>query len=285
MTVDAAPIVDHDLLESVMALARRAGIAIMPWYRDNDLEVEAKADESPVTSADRAAQKVIETGLRALDPGSPVLSEEGPCPAWEQRRRWHRYWLVDPLDGTREFVEGRDEFTVNIALIEHGRPVLGVVLLPVSRMLYAGLVVGAPAAFREDAAGQRATLATRSAPSGGEAEPLAVAVSRTYAESDLAPLREPLETRFGPLSLAVAGSSLKFCRVAAGEVDLYPRYAPTCEWDTAAGQAIVEAAGGAVRTFGHGPLRYNRKDSLLNPGFYAVGDPRRDWREWLPAGD
>lgn len=286
MAVDSAD-TGPDLLDAVAALARRAGDAIMPFYRGEGLRVETKSDDSPVTGADRAAHAVIERGLRDLDRRVPLLSEEGELPPWRTRRYWRRYWLVDPLDGTREFVGGSAEFTVNIALVENGVAVLGVVLLPVTGQLYAGLSLraGAPRlAFREDAAGRRATLRTRPVPVGRGAEPLVIAVSRTYGEDDMASLRPALARQFGAFRLVPAGSSLKFCRIAAGEADFYPRRAPTSEWDTAAGQAVVEAAGGGVWTLDGGPLRYNRKNSCLNPGFYAVGDTRPDWRNLLALG-
>jgi 3'(2'), 5'-bisphosphate nucleotidase len=257
---------DLEALRGVAAaIARGAGEAIMAVYA-GDFAVERKADRSPLTEADLAAHRHIVAALGALTPELPVLSEESAHISWSERRDWRRYWLVDPLDGTREFVKRNGEFTVNIALVEDGAPVLGVVYAPArGDMVHA--VRGGPA--------------LREMPGGGEplraraaGVPLRVAGSRSHGDPRVAAFLD----RAGPHEMVPLGSSLKFCLVAGGEADVYLRYGPTSEWDTAAGQCIVEAAGGAVTDLGFEPLAYNRRESLLNPDFVAVGDPGIDWR-------
>ena len=261
----------HALLEQVGTLARRAGEAIMAVYRQ-DFEVEFKADDSPLTAADLAAQKVIATGLAALDPAWPIVSEEARQLPWEQRRQWTRYWLVDPLDGTREFVKRNGEFTVNIALIEDHRSVLGVVLAPVTGELFAAARGhGAWQQAREDGAWER--IATRAL-----ARPARVAGSRSHGGAQEDTLRHMLG---GDYQLQPLGSSLKFCLIAQGAADVYLRRGPTSEWDTAAAQCVLEEAGGAVLDLHGQPFRYNRGESLLNPEFIAVGDSNIDWTRKL----
>ncbi|MGH8191460.1 MAG: 3'(2'),5'-bisphosphate nucleotidase CysQ [Rhodanobacteraceae bacterium] len=247
-------------------LARRAGAAILDVYADS-FSVETKSDNSPLTAADMASHRVIVEGLRALTPDIPVLSEESKSIGWSERRGWDRYWLVDPLDGTREFVKRNGEFTVNIALIEQHVPVLGVVLLPVTGELYYG--VAGDGAFQESAPGALPQpITTRAAP----AIPV-VAGSRSHGSERQAAVLAGL----GDHRLVSVGSSIKFCMVARGDADLYLRLGPTSEWDTGAAQCVVEQAGGAVVDLHGEPLRYNRKDSLLNPEFLAVGDTSVDW--------
>jgi 3'(2'), 5'-bisphosphate nucleotidase len=258
------------LRPEVAAIARDAGRAIMAVYA-GDFVVERKADRSPLTEADLAAHRLIVGALAALTPELPVLSEESAHVAWSERREWRRYWLVDPLDGTREFVKRNGEFTVNIALVERGAPVLGVVHAPArGDMVHA--VRGGPA-LRETAEGAQALRAR------GVGSPLRVAGSRSHGDPRLAGFLD----RAGPHELLPLGSSLKFCLVAGGEADVYLRYGATSEWDTAAGQCIVESAGGAVTDLGFAPLAYNRRESLLNPDFVAVGDPGVDWRDRIPG--
>jgi 3'(2'), 5'-bisphosphate nucleotidase len=208
--------------------------------------------------------------LRALTPQIPILSEESAEQAgWAERQTWSRYWLVDPLDGTREFIKRNGEFTVNIALIENHQPVLGVVYAPALDELYWAWT-GGKAYFATDS--QSGELRTRP-----RATPLLVAGSRSHADPRIVAALDKL----GPLTLVPLGSSLKFCRTARAEVDLYIRFGPTSEWDTAAGQCVLEQAGGRVlRTDGR-TLDYNAKESLLNPDFLACGDPRVDWAALL----
>lgn len=258
---------DHPLLQQVAALARRAGEAILAIYRE-DFDVEIKADRSPLTAADLAAQQVIAAGLAELAPAWPMISEEARQLPWEQRRDWSRYWLVDPLDGTREFVKRNGEFTVNIALIEHGQPVLGVVLAPVTSELFAA-ARGHGAWWQVAEAGDWERISTRTL-----AQLPLVAGSRSHGGAQEETLRRMLGEDF---QLQPLGSSLKFCLIARGAADVYLRRGPTSEWDTAAAQCVLEQAGGQVLDLHGRPLRYNRGESLLNPEFLAVGDSGIDW--------
>ena len=257
--------------QACIDLSLAAGAAILEVYAQ-DFPVEFKADDSPLTQADLASHRLIVAGLQALAPDIPVLSEEDADIAWSVRRGWRRHWLVDPLDGTREFVKKNGEFTVNIALVEDGRPVLGVVYAPVfDDLLHAEAGAGA---FARRAGGDVA-VATRRPPS----PPLRVAASRSHLD----PRTAAALSRMGDAERHGLGSSLKFCRIADGRIDVYPRFGPTSEWDTAAAQCVLEAAGGAVLRLDGRPLDYNRKESLLNPDFIALGDASLPWREWLDA--
>lgn len=256
------------LLEPCIALALRAGAAILQVYAD-PFEVERKADASPLTAADLAAHRILVSGLRALCPELPVLSEESAAIAWSERRTWTRYWLVDPLDGTREFVKRNGEFTVNIALIDDHRPVLGVVHAPA--LGETAFAVSGGGAYTRCADGDLRLHVRR------PEAPLRVAASRSHLDARTAAVL----ARMGEPQTIGLGSSLKFLRIAAGEIDVYPRFGPTSEWDTAAAQCILEAAGGVVLALDGTPLRYNRKDSLLNPEFIALGDASLPWRRWL----
>lgn len=250
-------------------LAERAAAAILDVY-GSDFAVEHKDDRSPLTAADLASHRLIVEGLRALAPELPVLSEESADIAWAERSRWTRYWLVDPLDGTREFIKRNGEFTVNIALIVDHRPVLGIVQTPVSGEL----------ACAWDGGGTWLSMPGEKARRVGtrrRASPLVVAGSRSHGSEHEAALL----ARLGPCAKLPMGSSLKFVRIAAAEADLYLRLGPTSEWDTAAGQCVLEQAGGAVLDFDGRPFRYNTRDSLLNPDFFAVGDREADWSPLL----
>ncbi|MCM2355640.1 MAG: 3'(2'),5'-bisphosphate nucleotidase CysQ [Arenimonas sp.] len=257
------------LREACIGLAREAGAAILAVYAQ-DFSVETKDDDSPLTQADLASHRIIVAGLHALAPDIPVLSEEDAGIPWETRRQWPRHWLVDPLDGTREFVKKNGEFTVNIALVEDGRPVLGVVYAPVfDYLLHAERGVGA---FLRQG-GEDIALSTRRPATA----PLRVAASRSHLDPRTAAALE----RMGDTERHGLGSSLKFCRIAEGCIDVYPRFGPTSEWDTAAAQCVLEAAGGVVLRLDGTPLDYNRKDNILNPDFIALGDADLPWRDWL----
>ncbi len=257
------------LLDDCIRIARDAGERILEVYSSDDFNVETKNDDSPLTRADTESHRCIMAGLRALDPALPVLSEEGREIDFATRRAWSRYWLVDPLDGTKEFIKRNGEFTVNIALIDNHRPVLGVVHAPALGTTWAGAGTNA---WRIDATG-RAPIRTRA-----RAEPPTLVVSRSHQDDAL----QVLLAGVGEHQAASRGSSLKFCIVADGSADLYPRTGPTSEWDTGAGHAVVLAAGGDVRRLDDwSPLEYNRKDSVLNPGFVVIGDPSADWRQRL----
>lgn len=261
------------LREACIELSLAAGAAIMEVYAQ-DFAVESKDDDSPLTQADLASHRIIVAGLRALSPDIPVLSEEDAGIPWAERRQWQRHWLVDPLDGTREFVKKNGEFTVNIALVEDGRPVLGVVYAPVfDYLLHAEAGVGA---FLRQG-GEDIALQTRRPATS----PLRVAASRSHLDARTAAALE----RMGETERHGLGSSLKFCRIAEGRIDVYPRFGPTSEWDTAAAQCVLEAAGGAVLRLDGTPLDYNRKENILNPDFIALGDTTLPWRDWLGTAD
>ena len=255
----------ESLIVEVCAIARRAAAEILTVY-DGEFAVEHKDDRSPLTAADLAAHLCIVEGLRKLTPELPILSEESAAIDWQQRRQWSRYWLVDPLDGTREFVKRNGEFTVNIALIDGERSVLGVVQVPVSGVIAWAWQGGGAWMARADAAARRCRTRRR-------AQPLVVAGSRSHGDPRLLGMLE----RVGVHEIIPLGSSLKFLRIAAAEADLYVRLGPTSEWDTAAAQCVLEEAGGAVIDLHGNPLRYNRKESLLNPEFIACGDVQVDW--------
>jgi 3'(2'), 5'-bisphosphate nucleotidase len=256
--------------QTLLGIAKAAGDAILEIYHQ-DFAVQRKGDESPLTAADLASHRTIAQGLGEFDPDTPLLSEEGADIPFEQRRTWSRYWLIDPLDGTREFVKRNGEFTVNIALIENGEPTLGVVHVPVTGISYVG--VRGAGAWKLDADGQ----ATEIRAEGRHRRPVRVAGSRSHAGDSLKRFLE----RLGDHEIVSMGSSLKLCLVAEGVADIYPRLGPTSEWDTAAAQAVVEAAGGRVTDTKLEPLRYNTKESLLNPHFLVFGDPHEDWGRFL----
>jgi 3'(2'), 5'-bisphosphate nucleotidase len=259
-----------DLLNAVAGIAEKAGEAILEVY-ETEFAVDAKADDTPITEADRRANTVIRDGLSALPQGWPILSEEARAAPWETRRGWRDYWLVDPLDGTREFVQRNGQFTVNIALVRAGRPLLGVVHVPVSGVTYGG-IVGARA-WRRERGGEARPIRVRPLAE----EPVRVVGSRSHRGPDLDGYLE----RLGPHEMVPMGSSLKFCIVAEGNADVYPRLGPTSEWDTAAAEAVLVAAGGRVVASDGEPLAYN-KPNLLNPWFIASGDSSRDWTHYLP---
>jgi 3'(2'), 5'-bisphosphate nucleotidase len=269
----------HQLLDPVLAIGRQAGAAILDIYQRADHEVQSKADQSPLTAADLAAHRLIVAALQALTPALPVLSEEAADIAWDERRHWQRYWLVDPLDGTREFIQRNGEFTVNIALIEQGAPVLGVVHVPVSGLSYAG--VRGLGAWKE---GPLSRVPIRTQALAEHQRSLRVVASRNHRGAVLDAWLLRLQAAYPALELLSMGSSLKICLVAEGRADLYPRLAPTAEWDTAAAQAVLEAAGGRLVDLQNRDYRYNRKADLLNPWFCAIGDAGRDFSVLLAPG-
>ena len=264
------------MIDTLIDIARAAGAAILEIYNDN-FKVETKADATPLTAADLCAHRVIVDGLRALAADTPVLSEEAEPPPFAERRHWCRYWLVDPLDGTKEFISRNGEFTVNIALIERGAPVLGVVGVPVAGVVYVG-DCRQGRAFRVDTGG-RTPLRTRAM----QAPAVTVVASRRHGGDRLTHYLNALAERF-EVSRKSVGSSLKLCILATGEADLYPRLGPTSEWDIAAAHAVLAAAGGAVMQLDGTPLAYNAKESLLNPDFVAVADRDYPWLAELPSG-
>jgi 3'(2'), 5'-bisphosphate nucleotidase len=261
----------QELIEPLVELAREAGDRILEVYA-TDFNVQSKDDESPLTQADLAAHNAIVAGLRELAPDIPILSEEGGLPTFDERRHWHRYWLIDPLDGTKEFVNRNGEFTVNIALIVTGKPVLGVVHVPVQHTTYVGCE-GHGADKRIDGGKPRKIHVA-----GHSALPPRVVGSRSHRGASLDAFLE----RLGDFDMVPMGSSLKFCVVAEGAADVYPRLGPTSEWDTAAAQAVVEQAGGKVVTTDGTALAYNHKEEILNPWFVVIGATDRDWLALLP---
>lgn len=256
----------QSLLPELTRIATRAGEAILEIY-GQDFEVITKEDASPLTQADLASHRVISEALAGLTPEIPLLSEESADIPFATRSSWNDYWLIDPLDGTKEFVNRNGEFTVNIALIRNHEPVLGVVYVPVTGVTYTGLV--GRGAMRSDAGGEPRAIRVR-VPC---AEPMVVVGSRSHANPALVGHLQSM----GAYELVSMGSSLKFCLVAEGKADFYPRLGPTSEWDTAAAHAVVLAAGGKIVTLEGEPLAYNRKDSFLNPEFLVIADHSRDW--------
>jgi len=240
---------------AVIDLARQAGLATMAYYGEATGEVREKSDQSPVTLADEAAHGILVQGLRRLDPATPVVSEEGEIATFETRRGWRRFWLVDPLDGTKEFIKRRAEFTVNVALIEDGEPVFGVVLAPALDLLYWAAKGGGAWREKKGLAPQR--IYSTAPPPG---TPLTVVESLSHPSPEL---EEYLKTI--PVAQRVkAGSSLKFCWVAEGRADIYPRLGPTMEWDVAAGDCVYRQSGrNGERS---SPLTYNKPD-LRNTNF------------------
>jgi 3'(2'), 5'-bisphosphate nucleotidase len=261
MPADAPLAARADLLDGLAAAAREAGAAIMA-IRAQGFSVETKADASPVTAADHAAEAILLDALRRLAPGVTVVAEE-ECAAGRMPDPDARFFLVDPLDGTKEFVKGGTDFTVNVGLIEAGEPTLGVVYAPARDELYLGDVPTGRASFQ--GGGQPARPIRVRAPA---TPPVAVA-----SKSHSTPETEAYLERLGVVERTSIGSSLKFGLLAAGLADVYPRPAPTSEWDTAAGHAVLRAAGGAVYDLQGRPLRYG-KPRFFNPGFLAVGPLR-----------
>ncbi len=265
-----------DWLEPVRALATEASAHILEVYA-TAFDATAKEDDSPLTAADLAAHHAIIAGLQRLTPNIPILSEESSAVPFAERSCWRRYWLVDPLDGTKEFIQRNGQFTVNVALIEEHEPVLGVVRVPVTGLCY--FAARGFGAFREEPGWPPRSIAVKPLRAG---EPMRVVGSRSHGGPGL----QKFVARLGAHQLVTIGSSLKFCQVAEGIADVYPRLGPTSEWDTAAAQAIVEVAGGQVVSAETGkPLRYNTRESLLNPYFIVYGDASCDWLRYVPHED
>lgn len=274
---------DHE--ESVVEVAWQAGEEILQIYHSKkfDEQIERKDDNSPLTQADMVAHSVIERELNQLDPEIPVISEESSSIiSHAERQAFQRHWLVDPLDGTKEFLKRNGEFTVNIALIEGGFPVWGVIYAPTQEVTYLGnQKTGAARILGRDRASKQ-PISSQTFNQGDDRKEIKFIVSRSHTEeiverylsSVQAQLQEASEFQIHSFQRISRGSSLKFCALAEGEAELYPRFGPTSEWDTAAGQAIVESAGGVVVNFFGERFRYNDKESLLNPSFIALSDPQ-----------
>jgi len=266
--------INQKLIEEICQIASNAADCILEVY-DTDFAVENKEDHSPLTTADMAAHNSICTALTKLTPEIPVLSEESSALPYTERCQWSRYWLVDPLDGTREFIKHNGEFTVNIALIENGQSSLGVITVPVTGVCY--YAAASLGAFKITADGITESIKVKKS----ELNKITIAGSRSHGGEK----QQAFINRLGGAEIIAIGSSLKFCLVAEGRVDIYPRFGLTSEWDTAAAQCIVEEAGGCVVDMDFNPIRYNTKDSLLNPEFLVIADPSFNWKQYLDEID
>lgn len=258
-------------LDDACAIAIEAGRCILEVY-EREFSITHKDDDSPLTEADRVSHELIAAHLRALVPALPLLSEESASADYAARANWKRFWLVDPLDGTKEFISRNGEFTVNIALIEDGRPVLGVVHVPVRGETY--FACRGHGALLQTSGHRPRPIRTRRFTGRN---PIVVA-SRSHAGKETSAFLQSL----GAYDVVSMGSSLKFCLVAAGAADVYPRLGPTMEWDTAAAQCVVEEAGGRVLDVRGRPLTYNKAD-LHNPWFIVSGAGDHDWNRHLPT--
>lgn len=267
--------VDAALVDGVLDACAVASRAILDIYRNDDFDVEMKSDNSPLTRADLASHRILCGALAALTPDIPVLSEESSATAFDARRSWPWLWVVDPLDGTREFIKRNGEFTINVALVANHRPVLGVIAVPAHDEAYSG--IPGQGAQRWDAAGRAEPIVTRRP----AATPPVVLGSRSHGNARSQAYFEAI----GPHERLARGSALKFCAVAAGEADFYPRLGPTSEWDTAAGDAIVHAAGGRVFLPNGRDLLYNARATTLNGDFLVSGDPSARWPTPPPPED
>ena len=256
----------NNLLLKVCNIAIKAGEEILKYYTE-DIHITHKDDSSPLTKADLASNKIIMNALQQLDSTIPILSEESLV-EWKERKNWTKYWLVDPLDGTKEFIKQNGEFTVNIALIENNKPILGVIFTPVKFDLY----------FAQKNYGSYKINSSSQLINLQEAVKIFVANqssikriigSRSHSNQTF---DSWVNQNFPNSEIVQAGSSLKFCLIAEGAADIYPRFGPTSEWDIAAGHIIVKEAGGSVSTFENIEINYNQKEDLLNPQFYAIGN-------------
>lgn len=267
---------DRALIAELLPLVEHAGREILHYYEDvKTLEVQRKADRSPLTAADLASHEILDLGLRRITPTIPILSEEADIPPLAERCDWPEVWLVDPLDGTREFIDANDQFCINIALVVEGKPRLGLIHSPVLGISYYGIVgVGA---WKVES-GETSALHCR--PFEDTRPVTLVSSSRRFNDEMLA-CEDLLGQRFGRIQRLCLGSAMKFCRVAQGEADIYPCFGPTSEWDTAAGQAIVEAAGGMMLSLEFEPFLYNRNETVLNRGFYLFSDSNYPWLDVL----
>ncbi|MCK5720066.1 MAG: 3'(2'),5'-bisphosphate nucleotidase CysQ [Thiomargarita sp.] len=260
-----------ELLNTINQIAKTAGEKILEVY-STAFEVEKKSDNSPLTMADKLAHETIIAELNKISPNYPILSEESTQIPYKERASWQRYWLVDPLDGTREFVKRNGEFTVNIAFIDNGKPILGVVYVPVTQVNYfAAAGIGAFKQLPEQSA---TAISVRPCPKGK----LAIVGSRSHTNPAVQQFIDNLDQEVELISM---GSSLKICLVAEGKADIYPRLGLTSEWDTAAAQCVVEQAGGYLTNLNLQSLVYNTKDSLLNPHFLVIGDKSKNWLQYI----
>ncbi|MBV7316705.1 3'(2'),5'-bisphosphate nucleotidase CysQ [Shewanella sp. NIFS-20-20] len=262
----------EQLIEAVIAIAADAAKTIKSIYLDGHFEKELKQDNTPVTSADIAAHTLITASLQQLTPTIPVISEEDADIPFAVRSDWPRYWLVDPLDGTGEFIAGSDDFSVIIALIEHNRPIMGVVYVPMTDVCY--YAIAGLGAYKR--AGQQELRIQAKTLTAGRDSDLRLAVSRRQdPKSVLKLFANPKHCEL----VVMGGAALKACLVAEGRADCYVRIGPTGEWDTGAAQIIVEEAGGQIMDISLSPLTYNERETMENPNFIVVGMPSLPWDE------
>jgi len=262
------------LINKVVKLAKDAGESILDIYNNPNSDFKLKEDKSPLTVADIASHKIIVKGLKDLKPELPIISEEGSEIPFKVRSKWNRYWLVDPLDGTKEFLQKNGEFTVNISLIDNNRPILGVINIPVNDETYWGSE--SEGSFFQEGALKIKKIHVKNKYQG----PIRIASSRSHPSI----LLNLFLKKIKDYELVTKGSSIKFCLIASGQADIYPRLGPTSEWDTAAGQAILVNAGGSVIQMNGSPLRYNKKKSLLNQNFIAIStDQSKEIKKYLDS--
>ncbi len=277
MIVQGNPI--KNMLEDMIAIAQKAGEKILEIYQSDDFDVQIKGDESPLTKADLAAHHIIVDFLESQYPEIPCLSEESASIDFAVRSQWQQSFVIDPLDGTKEFIARNGEFTVNIALQKEGKAILGVIYVPVSGVTYyAAQGIGA---FKQEKDQTAKAISVRKLQQKDGKNHFVVVASRRHGLDKV----ETLCQNFDSYELTSRGSSLKMCMVAEGAADFYPRLALTSEWDTAAAQAIVEQAGGQIVQLDFSPMTYNQKDSLLNPFFLVLGDPDFNWQAELIIPD
>jgi 3'(2'), 5'-bisphosphate nucleotidase len=264
------PELNH-LLNHLFDVAEQASLAIMDIYaKQRELFIRSKSDQTLVTVADELAHRLLVAELARLTPGIPIISEEGVQIDYAERKSWTDYWLIDPLDGTKEFIDRTGEFSINIALIRDNKPILGLVYLPTTQLCY--FATTKAGAYKRSAEGDIQAIKVREKPS----VPM-ITISRRHNPQRL----QAIFSNIGPYGLLALGSAWKICQVAEGSADIYPRLGPTSEWDTAAGQCILEEAGGQLINLQGETLRYNTKESLLNPEFIAVGDNYFNWLSYL----
>jgi len=250
--------IKSDLIEQLIEISKEAGEAILKVY-NTDFGYQIKEDLSPLTKADTLSNHIICERLKALTPDIPILSEENSNIPFNIRSLWKQYWLVDPLDGTKEFIKQNGEFTVNIALINNNKPILGVIYLPVkNQVFYGGENYGSYCINNK-------LQENKIHVSRNDHSPLRIVSSRSHPSKELKTLLEKIEN----YQIISRGSSLKFCLIASGEADIYPRLSPTSEWDIAAGEAIVRFAGGKLISFDGRPIEYNKKETFINPSFIS----------------
>lgn len=266
-------------------MCSEAGEAIIAHYHAPDAsQYSDKGNDTPLTAADLAADAILKRELAALTPSIPILSEESAPGERGKQRSWEEYWLIDPLDGTQEFLDRTGEFTVNVALIREQRPVLGVLYIPLERRACVGIPGEQATHFAAEGDGwHRTPLRGRTLEAG---RPLEVLASHRHRSQRLHDVLDWLEQHWGEYERSNSGSALKFASLAQGQGDFYPRFSTCCEWDTAAGQAVLEAAGGALLGMDGQPLRYNTRDSLYSPYFYGIADSRHSlWQALIGRDD